>query len=132
MADGDTTGGGRGGTSGAKHILVADDEHLVRWFIARTLEKKGHRTMEAANFHEAMRLLNLKDFDAVFADIRMLEENGLEDLHKDLVENKGMRVIACAAFMDEDSEKKLKFLGIHTLRKPFAIAEIENILSLIV
>src|SRR3977135_918493 len=59
-------------------VLVIDDEPLVRQMARRILERKGHRTIEAA--HGAVGLAKLEEnaVDLVLTDIMMPEKEGVE------------------------------------------------------
>lgn len=62
------------------HILIVEDEPLVRMVARATLEDAGFELMEAATADEALRILSgTQDFAAVVSDIEMPGEiNGLE------------------------------------------------------
>jgi len=58
------------------HILVADDERMVRMAVRLTLEERGHRVEEAGDADEAFALAESLSFDALLIDVRM-PGNGL-------------------------------------------------------
>lgn len=62
------------------HVLVVDDETLIRSLLADELRDAGFRVVEAVNADEALDYMSARsDIDLVFTDIRMPGSmNGLE------------------------------------------------------
>lgn len=53
-------------------VLVVDDEALVRLAAVDVVEQAGHRTIEASNADEAIRILESRtDIEVVFSDMNM-------------------------------------------------------------
>lgn len=53
-------------------ILVVEDEHLIRFFVAEELRAQGNLVLEAANAEEALALLDSRqEIDLLLTDIRM-------------------------------------------------------------
>ena len=53
-------------------VLVVDDEALVRLAAVDVVEQAGHRTIEASNADEAIRILESRtDIEVVFSDVNM-------------------------------------------------------------
>ncbi len=61
-----------------KHILVADDEEIIRETIAGVLRKAGADVETAADGAEAVEELQQHPYDLLLADIRMPHKNGYE------------------------------------------------------
>jgi CheY-like chemotaxis protein len=56
----------------SKHVLVVEDEALVRWLLAETLRNAGINVFEAANADQALDyVLNAPQIDLVFTDVQM-------------------------------------------------------------
>ena len=62
------------------HVLVVDDEKLVRWSIRQKLESAGHQVVEAATGAEAMTLFHQNLPDLVTLDVHLPDETGLKVL----------------------------------------------------
>jgi len=62
------------------HILIVDDEPMLRETYARVLGRAGYRVSEAANGHDAIAALDSGAFDAILCDITMPGLNGIEML----------------------------------------------------
>ncbi len=58
-------------TKFARHILVVEDEHLLRDLLARTLEAMGFVVSTAANAADAKRAVKASDPDAMLVDIEL-------------------------------------------------------------
>ncbi|MBI3229155.1 MAG: response regulator, partial [Burkholderiales bacterium] len=63
------------------HALVVDDVEENRDVLARMLREIGAQVQTAGNGKEALTLLQLQYFDAVFLDIRMPVMDGVQALH---------------------------------------------------
>jgi len=63
-------------------ILVVDDERLQREIIILTLKKGGYELCEAANVHEALALLDKKEFDLILTDLMLPGQSGMELLEQ--------------------------------------------------
>ena len=62
------------------HLLVADDDPLVRQYLVTVLERDGHKIDTAQDGEEAYRILRDADFDLVVIDVHMLVFAGLLSL----------------------------------------------------
>jgi len=62
------------------HVLVVDDEALLRRSLAFNLEQAGYRTSSAANAEDALALARRDPPDLVLLDIGLPGMDGLEAL----------------------------------------------------
>lgn len=112
------------------NVLVVDDEQLVRWFLERALKKWGHEVVSVSNNKEAMEQISSEKFDVLFIDLRMPEGNGSILLDKvGELAHFPERIVVCSAFITGEMMQDFNQKGILTLKKPFKLAELENILS---
>jgi two-component system, NtrC family, response regulator AtoC len=60
-------------------VLVVDDELLIRWSVAETLEAAGHSVVQASDGSSALAALHTmgKDVDVVLLDFRLPDSNDL-------------------------------------------------------
>jgi DNA-binding NtrC family response regulator len=59
-------------------VLIVDDEPLIRWSVAETLEQAGHQVAEAADAAAAIRSLSSgPQPDVVLLDFRLPDSNDL-------------------------------------------------------
>ncbi len=61
-----------------RHILIVDDDPLLRKGTARIMEKAGYTTVTAKNGTDALDALNGQDFDLVLLDVDLPDINGRE------------------------------------------------------
>jgi|Deesub1362A_J573_1020465.scaffolds.fasta_scaffold01496_7 CheY-like chemotaxis protein len=111
-------------------ILVVDDEQLVRWFLHRALTKWGHKVVAVSSAREALQALQKDNFDVVFTDLRMPEENGTTLLQKlgDLPKG-APKVVVCSAYITEEMAEGFRRQGMGVLKKPFRMRELQEVLS---
>jgi diguanylate cyclase (GGDEF)-like protein/PAS domain S-box-containing protein len=64
----------------ARHLLIVDDEPLIRAALRHHLEKDGKAIMECGTGTEAVMLLKTEDIDLVLLDINLQDISGLEIL----------------------------------------------------
>jgi CheY-like chemotaxis protein len=109
------------------HILVVDDEPMMRHMVAAVLQHGGHTVAEAADGREAAQMIQEGKFDLVITDINMPERNGLETLISLRTEQEALPVIAMSG-MESGSPYYLNIaesLGARrTLQKPFSSAQL--------
>jgi CheY-like chemotaxis protein len=75
-------------------ILVIDDDEALRRMILRTLGSKKHRTIEAPNGVEGMKLVEQHKPDAVITDILMPQKEGIETIREIRERAPGVKIIA--------------------------------------
>ena len=61
-----------------KHILIVDDEKIIRTVLHRILNNSGFVTEIAVNGKDALTKIHSKKFDLILLDILMPEMNGLQ------------------------------------------------------
>jgi len=109
-----------------KHILVVDDEALLREILVDEFEGYGARVSAAADGAEALELCRRTDFDAIVSDIRMPKMDGLAFLRQLRNETTcGAKVFVCSGF--NDAEEELSRLDVvDVFPKPFDIVALAN------
>jgi len=78
-------------------ILVVDDEHFMRNFMRRVLERAGHEVEEADGGHEAMERLRATHFDVLITDLLMPTGRGMESITSSRKEFPDTAIIAISA-----------------------------------
>ena len=63
------------------HILIADDEPLVRDILSRRLTGAGYQCTEALDGLDAIEKLKVANIDLMLLDISMPKKSGIEVLH---------------------------------------------------
>jgi diguanylate cyclase (GGDEF)-like protein len=64
------------------HVLVLDDEPLLRSLVSKTLESMGHRVAQAENLAAAREIIEQVPIELVLSDISLIGESGLDLLHE--------------------------------------------------
>jgi len=61
------------------HVLVVDDEALIRWSLVQTLNDSGHETAEAVDAASAIAAVqeSHRPFDVALLDLRLPDSRGL-------------------------------------------------------
>jgi len=112
-------------------VLIVEDERLIRWSIAETLEHAGHVVIEAEDGASAIRsLTNLDEpFDAVVLDCRLPDSNDLALLAQIRRLSPRSAVILMTAFGTPEVTRAALDLGVYeVLNKPFDMHDLPSLL----
>jgi len=112
-------------------VLIVEDERLIRWSIAETLEHAGHVVIEAEDGASAIRsLTNLGEpFNAVVLDYRLPDSNDLALLAHVRRLSPRSAVILMTAFGTPEITRDALDLGVYqVLNKPFDMHDLKSLL----
>jgi len=113
-----------------RHILVVDDEAVVRKGVSRALVQRGMTAKSASSGQEALDLLDRQPFDLVLLDIRMADMDGLTVLQQIRSRHPETAVIMITGFPTIDTAVECTKLGAHDyLVKPFQLEDLEAVLK---
>jgi DNA-binding NtrC family response regulator len=113
-----------------RHVLVVDDEAVVRNGINKALHNRGMTTKLAANGREALVLLGSHPFDLVILDIRMPDIDGVEVLKKIRSKYPETDVIMITGYPTIDTAVHCIKLGaLDFLVKPFRLDDLDAALN---
>jgi DNA-binding NtrC family response regulator len=113
-----------------RHVLVVDDEAVVRNGISKALQNRGMTTKLAANGREALVLLGSHVFDLVILDIRMPDIDGVEVLKKIRSQYPETDVIMITGYPTIDTAVHCIKLGaLDFLVKPFRLDDLDAALK---
>lgn len=114
-------------TSSKKHILIVDDEELIRDLLARALSRLGYAITSVAKGEEALGLIKTRDIALVISDLRMPGIDGFE-LFRQCKKLKPKLPVICITGFGKDFDEpieQLKREGLFAcLPKPFEISEL--------
>lgn len=111
-------------------ILIVDDEQNILKITAMALKTMGHRTAVAENGRQALRALRTNRFDAVFLDLRLGNESGLDVLDQILMEEHDVAVIVFTAYSSVESAVEAMRRGAYDyIQKPFIPEQIRQMLQ---
>jgi DNA-binding NtrC family response regulator len=102
------------------HIMIVDDERIIRESFFYWFQKSGHKVATAASGGEALELLGQSPFDLLFVDIKMPGMDGIELLAQ-VKENypETLVIIITAYGSIESAVEAMKIGATDYLLKPF-------------
>lgn len=108
-----------------KRILVVDDEESIRVTLSSLLGRRGYRVEAVDSGEKALEKLSVEDFDAVFADVRMPDMDGIM-LTRRIAELKfSVTVIVMSAYGSVESAVEAMKAGAYDyITKPFKTDEV--------
>jgi DNA-binding NtrC family response regulator len=115
------------------HVLVVDDEPLIRWSIVETLTAAGHRVAEADNAASALRAIDADpNRDLVLLDFRLPDSNDLGLLSRIRERAPRATVVMMTAFGTPDViAGALKLGAARVLTKPFNMHDLQELVATI-
>lgn len=109
------------------HVLIVDDEELIRKELRQFLERKSFYTYEASNGKEAIRILEQEPVDIVLLDIVLPDKNGVQVLKAIKEAHKNVEVIMISAHGDTSVVvEAMKEGAFDFFIKPLSIFEINS------
>lgn len=108
------------------HILVVDDEPLMREYVQEALQRAGHVVTSASNGRDAIEQIAKQCYDVVVTDLKMAPVDGLEVLRAVRAHHSGTACIVMTAYGTvETAVAALKEGAFDYIMKPFAPDELE-------
>lgn len=111
-------------------ILIVEDEGLLRWSLARRLEKLGHTVLEAESLSEATQRLASATPDVVLLDLALPDGHGLDLVERHQAALGHTAVVVMTAAGDPSDEARSMLLGVRQfLTKPVEHDELARLLQ---
>ncbi|UCE21027.1 MAG: response regulator [Candidatus Aminicenantes bacterium] len=111
-------------------ILVVDDDKLIRWSLKEILSHEGYEVDAVATARDALTHVENTNYNLIFCDIDVDEENGIEILKKLLVVQPEAKTIILSAHSRNQIEPQLENLNILSIiEKPFQSEQIRSIVK---
>lgn len=115
------------------HVLIVDDQEVVRELCSEVADALGYRVSVAANGEIALEVLERDHVDVLMADLKMPGMNGMELLEKVKSRSQQTEVLIMTAYGSVPSAVQAMKLGAcDYLTKPFNIEEVKLLLERIV
>ena len=112
------------------HVLVVEDEVLIRWSIAETLTSAGCVVTEAGDAAGALHAAATEDFDAIVLDYRLPDSNDLKLLEALRDRLPGSTIVMMSAHGTPEIVRQARALGVrHFFEKPFEMEALKNALK---
>jgi DNA-binding NtrC family response regulator len=109
------------------HVLVVDDEALIRWSVCESLVARGMTVSQASDGASATRLIETggETFDVVVLDLRLPDVNDLSLVAKVRSLSPGSRLIVMTAFGTPEVAARAIALGAsRIIHKPFELDDL--------
>ena len=112
------------------HILIVDDEEIVRQTLVRFLQDFGHSVDEVDNGSSALEAIKTSNYDLALVDLRMPGLNGLDLLARLRTESLDLPIVIISGHRDQRITDQALQLGISDfLAKPFQFTELEALIT---
>lgn len=113
------------------HVLVVDDEPLIRWSVAETLSGLGFDVEEAADASSALRIVTnaALPFGVVILDLRLPDMSDLSLLGTLRQLLPQAHLILMTAFGTPEVVESARALGADVLAKPFELDELNGLVA---
>lgn len=107
------------------HVLIVDDERLIRWSMRERLATEGYIVEEAENGAAARQLLQTKSFEVALFDLRLPDTDGMTLLKEAHHLQPDLPVIIITAFSSiESAVDAIKAGAVDYISKPFNVDEL--------
>ncbi|MBI5870373.1 MAG: DUF3365 domain-containing protein [Actinobacteria bacterium] len=109
-------------TGRGEKILLVEDEDTVRKLAERILVKAGYAVTTAASAEEALSLFDEArgDFDLVFSDVVLPQENGIMLVDRLLKKKAGLRVLLASGYSEIEWQENIHEREYPFLQKPYS------------
>ena len=107
-------------------VLVVDDEEMVRTVICRLLGVRGHEAVAVSSAHEALDILDSREWDLLLTDQGMPGMTGRELAHQVRKRNERLPILLLTG--DTDIDVNPAEIN-RVLTKPFRIADVETVIA---
>jgi DNA-binding NtrC family response regulator len=112
------------------HILVIDDDKVMRDACQQILTRQGYRVEMAANARQGLALLEKVSFDAILLDLVMPDLDGLETLKKIRAIDPESEVIIITGYGTiQSAVESIKAGAFHFLSKPFTPDDLRHLVA---
>ena len=121
----------RAAGSGARTILVVDDEPSIRLAITTFLGQHGHTVDAVGSGGEALRRLDERRYDAILLDLRMPDMSGDTIFHalEQRDPEQAKRIVFVTGDVQSESTREfVRATGRPCLSKPFMLDELATVL----
>ncbi len=110
-------------------ILFIDDDDDLRSMVAQGLETMGHRVTQADGGDAGMAMIAAQTPDLVIVDFAMPGQNGAEVVARIRTQHPTLPIVLATGFADTDAVERVLDAGTLLLRKPFRLAELQQMLA---
>jgi two-component system response regulator AtoC len=113
-------------TSKPAHILVVDDEKLIRWSVSERLQRDGYQVVAAVSGEQALELIAASPPDVMLLDVKLPGIDGVQTLRQALAIHPELAVLMMSAHSTVDvAVEAMKHGAIDFLVKPFPLTALD-------
>jgi DNA-binding NtrC family response regulator len=126
------TSAGHAGFPAPAHVLIVDDEPLIRWSLRKGLVRRGHDVAEAGDGASALARLTAEPrrFTVVLLDDRLPDRQDLTLLQEIRQLSPTSAVLMMTAYGDSEMRTDAVALGAHTvIDKPFQVNAVVSLVE---
>ena len=114
-----------------RHVLVVDDEPLIRWSVAESLSDLGVDVEQASDAASALRIVSTTalPFDVVVLDLRLPDMDDLSLLGtlRQLLPDASL--VLMTAFGTPELVAEAQAMGVPVLNKPFELDDLKRLVA---
>ena len=113
-------------------ILLVEDDHGVRKFAQKVLERYGYNIYIARSVEEALVVYsrNNGEFDLIFSDVILTDRTGLDLAQELLLQNKELVFLFASGYTGHKSHgEMIDKMGFRFLQKPYSIKDLLSAIS---
>lgn len=111
-------------------VLVVDDEQMARSDLAHVLRKQNYDVTTAATGSEALKLIELTEFDVVLTDLKMTGVDGMEILQECKRLHPLTEVIVITGYATVNTAiEAMRHGAYHYIPKPYRAGEVRKVVS---
>ncbi len=111
------------------HILVVDDEDVMRSLFIDILQDKGYKVTAVPDGKEAQDKAKNMFFQVAFIDVHMPIMNGVQTLHAIRVVSPKTAIVMMDSFPDALLEEAEREGAVTCIHKPFDIKEVTKVIE---
>lgn len=112
------------------NILIVDDEANIRKSLTLWLKSHGQQVRQAESADDALAENCKSKFDAVFLDLRLGTDNGIELIPKLLADSPWLKIIVMTAYSSVNTAvEAIKLGAFDYIEKPFTPEKLELVLN---
>ena len=104
-----------------RHVLLIDDDAMVRDVLAEALRHEGYHVTAAADGHEALNRFANGRYDVVVTDLAMPEMSGWDVVERVRQADQEVPVIVISGVATEEDVERARRIGVALLQKPTSI-----------
>jgi len=110
-----------------RHVLIVEDEQIIRTTLREFLAGEGFVVTEAASSAEALNLVRQRDFSVAICDVRLPDGDGIALMRKLLQHNSELFVLIITAYATvEDAVEAFKAGAYDYLVKPVLFDDLQH------